>query len=377
MVPGWKVKRELLRLGAQISGLPRRFMEKFARVHYERTRWDKITVTEGPALPGEKYAIFLIYQPGPLPGSILETCRYLVANGYQTVLVSNGTLREEARSELGALCRYVLERPNFGYDFGGYRDGVHFLQQQGLSPAHLVLLNDSIWFPMQATSDVLARIEALPADITGLLLNLRRNGKMRKLHAMFRADKRPFEFLESYLIHLRRSTWESAPFRDYWDTYKQSSSKAFTVKRGELGFSKAMRRAGFSFGAVLRRDDFIAAIREKGEPFLDKTLRYAAYSDEAFLKGAMDLAKSHGDETLCERKRAHVIKVALRRRVNASFCWATEEIFGTHFIKKHNGVLFQRSREKYLEAVDAGDLQVDAPAALDEIRQRVRRDRGR
>ena len=137
-----------------------------------------------------------------------------------------------------------------------------------------------------------------------------------------------------------------------------------------------MRQAGFSLGALLRRDEFIEAIKVQSESFLDKTLRYAAYSDDSFRRSAIDISSAPRNEILAERKRAHVIAVALQRRVNASFCWATEEIFATHFIKKHDGFLFQRSREKYIEAVDAGDIRVDAPAALEEIRQRVRRDSG-
>ncbi|SOC18352.1 rhamnan synthesis F family protein [Rhodobacter maris] len=375
MIPGWKIKREAHRLLDQIASIPRKILEMSDRKRYDAERWEKISVTEGRGAPGDKFAIFLIYQPGPLPGSVLETCEYFCRHDYNIVLVSNGTLPDASRERLNACCRYILERPNFGYDFGGYRDGIHFLLGKAVSPSDLVILNDSIWFPMVAGSAVLPRIESLQSDIGGLLMSPRRIGKLRKVTRLLSRRKPPFEFLESYFIHLRRPIWESTAFRDYWQTYEQSSSKAVTVKKGELGFSQAMAAAGFSLDALLRRDLFIEDIRKRPESFLDKTLKYAAYSDAPFREAAKDLASGKGGAELCERKRAHVIAVALRRRVNSSFCWATEEIFATHFIKKHNGFLFQKSREKYIEAVDAGDIVVDAPAALEEIRQRVARDK--
>ncbi|WP_176518671.1 rhamnan synthesis F family protein [Rhodobacter maris] len=311
-----------------------------------------------------------------MPGSILETCRYLGANDYSVVLVSNGALPPASRDSLRPHCRSILERPNFGYDFGGYRDGIHFLQRQGLSPSHLILLNDSIWFPMVSDSQVIGRLEASALDVCGLLLRPRRRGEAKRAFGRRHQATGPSEFLESYLIHLRQPVWESETFRRFWRDYKQSSSKWLTIKRGEIGFSKALQAGGFSVGALSGLTAFIDAISQQGAPFLDKALHYAAAPGMAFPTTVPELAEFGQEGAPSDQKRAYIIAIACRERFNASFCWATETLFETHFVKKHNSALFRMSREKYLEAIDAGDIRADAPAALEEIRRRVHAARG-
>ena len=60
-----------------------------------------------------------------------------------------------------------------------------------------------------------------------------------------------------------------------------------------------------------------------------------------------------------------------KRRFNASFAWATEQLFATTFVKKHPNRLFQIGRLHFLEAVDNGDIPSNNHAALEELRTRV------
>lgn len=114
--------------------------------------------------------------------------------------------------------------------------------------------------------------------------------------------------------------------------------------------------------------------------FLERTLIFAAYSDAGL--------QQERDALLAEPKRSdwhnralmHIVRTVERRRFNASFFWATEQLFDTSFVKKNDGMLFRLSRAKYVQAVSTGDLQVDAAAALAEIytmvdSERVRRDK--
>lgn len=374
MIPGWKVRRELWRVVDQFRELPARLLEPLQRWRYERTRWSLIKVHGDAAYPGQKLCVFLVYQPSRLAPSVLETLDFLSANGYATLLVANAGLTGEALSQVLSKAWRVMERPNFGYDFGGYRDALHFLDRQEFAGSHLILLNDSIWFPMLKTSRVIEHLEASPLDMTGLFLHVpARNELEKESNRLFRKRKLA-EHIESYLTMIPRKTLLRREFAAFWQTYPQTRSKTLTIRRGEIGFSKAMAAAGLSIGALSRRSTFLQAVAQFSDHQLEKTLVYAAYSDAPFQAERDAILQTERGPTWRTAALEHIRRVVERRRFNASFCWATEEIFGTTFLKKHPGRIFQEGRRQFLRAVDNGDLACDNLVALEELRQRVAKD---
>jgi len=91
----------------------------------------------------------------------------------------------------------VIERPNFGYDFGGYRDGILLLEAWGIAPERLLILNDSIWMPLAPNSTLIDRFEAAEGAVIGGILH---PDKVRR-----RVVKRVRRgFVESYLYLINR-----------------------------------------------------------------------------------------------------------------------------------------------------------------------------
>lgn len=380
MIPGWKIRRELTRLATQIGTIPRRLTDPFAFRQYSRRRWDVVTQTRGQVPPGQKICIFLLYQPVQLAGSVLETCDFFCSKGYSVLVVANGGLQPAALDLLLPRCWHVLERPNFGYDFGGFQDGVLFLEQAGIAPDNLIILNDSIWFPMSGSATVIADLERSPHDVTGLLMHLpARNDEAgfsaaNGAEAGHKARRRRTEHIESYLIAVRRDVFASATFQGFWRHYVPSSAKHVTITRGEIGFSKAMAAGGLKVGGLSDRTRFSAMIQTRGPEFIELALRYAAYSDQDLQAERDRILALPRDAAWCAAAKDHILRTVRRRRFNASFCWAAEHLFGTSFVKKNDGMLFRRSRVRYLEALAAGDLDADRPAALAEVRRMVERD---
>lgn len=375
MIPAWKVRRELVRLVTQIRTLPRRAIEPALRWNHDRTRWARIRIegTEPPQT--DKICVLLVYQPSELPASILTTCSYLSDKGYSVLLVANGGLRPQDRALVAPLIWRLMERPNFGYDFGGYRDAIHHLMREGQSPRFLILMNDSIWFPMHTGQPVIERLEASEFDLTGLLLHVPARNEIEEGMRRRPRRRKLAEHIESYVTIVPRHVFLSEPFVAFWQGYKQTSSKTLTIKRGEIGFSKALSAAGMTIGALSRRSLFLEAILEKSDDFLARTIHYAAYSDAEFSREAKELSESRNDPDWRQRALKHISTVVARRRFNASFCWATEQIFATSFVKKHPDMLFQLNRMRFLEAVDNGDLECNNTAAIVEMRARAERDR--
>ncbi|MCG3267390.1 rhamnan synthesis F family protein [Yoonia sp. I 8.24] len=368
MPPVWKLKRELIRLASQTRDLPRRVLECHARKKYDSVRWDNIRISGASEAQTSKYCILLVFQPAELPASLIRTCEFMKTKGYNVIVVANGGLRVSAREQVLTSAWRLLERPNFGYDFGGMRDAIHYLQEQQVSPTKLALMNDSIWFPMWTGSDVIERLECSGCDVTGLLLHVPTRNEYPNHMAQSRPLSKRAEHIESYLTMVSAKAYDDPAFAQFWATYEQTNSKILTIKRGEVGFSRAMENAGLTVGALSRRWLFLQEIKTRSDRFIEQTLRYAAYSDAHFERESVALLAAPRDGTWRDDALEHIEDVVRARRFNVSFCWATEQIFQTAFLKKNIDRLFRIGRIRFLEGVDNGDILCDNLEALAELR---------
>lgn len=367
MIPVWKIRRELGRIGmkiynlpATLVSLPTRLSEPKRRAQYDRD-FDRLTrVTLGAQVAKGRIAIFLIYQPLGVPPSILETCRWLVSKGYAPLIVSNGPLENAARNTLAAESWRLLERPNFGYDFGGYRDGVRLLCRWNIAPERLIIMNDSVWMPM--VPNLMEQIEQSSADVD--IYGLLHDTKIIDNRKGDKPGKRPYSYVESYFYLLRQNTWANPAFQGFWRGYQMSNDKLHTVKFGEIGFSRTMAAAGLTLGGLCRRDLFLARLREKDDAFLQLTLKYAAYVDADLIRSArlLDIRDPNAPGW---RKEVfeHVERTVRRRRFHSSFPFAHDHIFGSGFMKKNSEPIWSEMRRTYLRALADG-MVAEPPAVI-------------
>ncbi|RRH71509.1 rhamnan synthesis F family protein [Falsigemmobacter faecalis] len=374
-LPLWKVKRELKRLVFQLQDLPRRLRQLPGQLRHDKTlaeydaNFDQATrLIPGAALPGPKVALLVIYQPRGLPASIFHTIEYLTRHGYAVLAVLNTPLPEGDLARLTALCWQVLERPNFGYDFGGYRDGLRILNRQGVTPDRLIIMNDSVWFPFQG--DPLAQMEAaLEAEgLDGLGLN--QDQKLRRDASG--AESFETRQLESYFFLFSGAAARSEAFQAFWQGYRMSSDKSYTIKHGEVGFSTCLMERGLRLKGMIRRQEFLQAMEEAGVEDLRLALDYAVYADEHHARdGAALLAGYDGSPDWRAQALAHVKAVALRRPFNVGFPLAADRLFGTAYVKKNSQAFFHRMRMQILRGIDSGLIAPPPPDLLSEFRAMV------
>jgi hypothetical protein len=351
MVSAWKIRRELDRLRQQLQGIMDLVTDPIAQRQLERVLAAGLPSTVGALKMGPKIALFLIYQPKGLSESTLETCRFLKRAGYIPFVVSNAPLTRQDRIRLQPCVWRIIERPNFGYDFGGYRDGLTYLRQCGLTPAELLILNDSVWFPTITETDILVKLAASPADIAGPILRVR--GSER--------------FLESYLFRLRRSALEHPAFSDFWANLKLTSNKYYVIRRGERGFSAAMRGAGLQVEGVYDKATFVEDIAIQDETFLRSTLKYGAYIDADLVKESANLLQENHTGWR-EDAIVHIRKVLEKRQVYSSFPYANVQLTGYPLLKKSTEPVSKAWRLAYLKAVEAEEVPAPSDQVLAEIR---------
>ena len=91
----------------------------------------------------QKVAIYLIFPTSGVQESHLSAIEYIASSGYSPLVVSNLFLGDSDRQEVRSRCWQLIERPNYGFDFGGYRDGVLQLASSLHELTRLVIVNDS------------------------------------------------------------------------------------------------------------------------------------------------------------------------------------------------------------------------------------------
>lgn len=361
MIKRWKLRRELNRIREQIASVPAFIYEPLLQARYDRMRDSQIRISDGNIALCEKVALFLVFQPHSLADSVEETCAHLLSCGYSILLVANGGVSENDRKRLSAYVWRFLDRPNFGYDFGGYRDGIIKLDDWKISPERLLILNDSIWLPLHEGSSPVLQAEETGDAITGLLMHTRASRE--------RLDGPEVDgMIESYFFSIPASILRQDGFRRFWRDLRLSNSKVRVIHRGERGFSKAMHAAAIPLSALSSRRLFLSAVSQVSPQFLRSTLYYAAYVDADFQRRGDLLLETFGPtDAWREEALAHIFATVRRRRFNASFYWAADRLALTNFMKKNKGELFARMRRSYLLAVSDGALPTPPAAVMLEI----------
>lgn len=368
MIPGWKIAREADRFVQQVKACFGVVWEPFVQRRYDRDRARLVTVSNGRQLLHTKVAVYLIYQPNGILSSTLQTCRMLDAAGYSPLVVSNGPLTVEAQDALRQVSWRIMQRPNYGYDFGGYRDGILHLKESGITPDCLLVMNDSIWYPLGERDTLLPRLEASGLDVAGTIVH--RGFKKTILR------RRATRVIESYLFLFSRKATENVEFLNFWMNYRLSSNKYNAVHRGERKVAEVMLAAGLTADGLFGRAEFLKEISIQSNQFLRKTLEYGAYTDDGLEAEARALlAEVRPLSDWRERALDHISRTTERRNFHGSYVFASSKLLDMPFLKKGTGTflkrtygtLYTRMRGKYVEAVHARDLPSPRLEVLSEI----------
>lgn len=297
--PLWKITRELKRPLAQLKLLPSRIgTYVFGNRYYDWFLAKDSRITEGRAAHSPRIAVYLIFPSQGVLASHIEALKYLISRGYAPLVVSNLPLPDADRERVLDLCWLCLERPNFGYDFGGYRDGILLARDKAAQIDRLVLLNDSSWFPLPGAQDWIAEAEKTGLDFAGAVSNYGHPRvapeEFRSIRWGYTTSHRNFHYC-SFALMMSGRLMADPKFIGFWQRFPLTSDKKVTVRRGEIGLSQWITSSGYSHGttydpsgldrrlAELSHEDTKAAVR--GAVFLDRPrldeLRERLLADDA------------------------------------------------------------------------------------------------
>ncbi len=213
-------------------------------------------VQRGSIGDATRVVIYLIYPKQGLVDSHFRALNYFLEHGYAPVVVSNVFLSQEDRERLQGCANHLIERPNYGYDFGGYRDGILFLRERLHTLDRLVLMNDSVWFPVAQAKDWLSTAENMGHDVVGAASNYfvgpEEMSKGEDLPGSWRYDTRHPRFHYcSFALSFGPAVLRDKGFMGFWERFKLSSDKVETVRRGEVGLGQWVVHSGHSHSCTL------------------------------------------------------------------------------------------------------------------------------
>ena len=306
-----KLGRELSRFGRQMVAAPGNLWRyQTERRHYDRVTARQIVTTDGQVAQTDRVALYLIFPGMGVQPSHLRALRWMTDNGYAPLVVSNLPLGDADKAQLLPLCWRILERPNVGYDFGGYRDGILHLGDTLPALTRLVFLNDSSWFPMPGTEDWLQQAETAGPDFVAASyhwgIDRVRPHDFRTIRWRFGTGNRNFHY-GSFALSVGPAVLRDPGFFAFWKAYRLTGDKSKTVRRGETGFTRWVLRSGHSHAAthdIATLDADLAAMSD--DRLADLAAKLILHEDSTMRQVKLDtLASAQG------RDRAVLIPLIL------------------------------------------------------------------
>lgn len=360
--PPWKVKRELDRLGAALwRRLRGSLIEPPRQWLYDlRSEREERWLTGERALT-ERVAVLVLFQPKGLAGSVQLTLDHLMAEGWSVIVVSNAPLSVSDAAMVTNRAAKLLQRPNVGYDFGGYRAGLALLASIGHQPERLILMNDSVWFPLREGDDTLRRMEASCAAMTG--------------HIFKTEVKKGQDHLESHLLMVSTEALKHPAWAQFWDCFLMSDDRVTTIRRGEKGLSQTLISAGLNVKGLIARDSFLECLGALGEPALRDVMADVVHHRADAQSLCDELSQSYTWRGEFLDWVSGVLENSRQHLISATFVAPAMWLCRIGFVKKTRDSRFHLARLKVLELEEAGRIEPLHPQVRAEIAASVEEQR--
>jgi hypothetical protein len=362
-----KIKLESLRILYRCQSWIMALYEPWLRFKSDKIRPNAFKINDGGICVKSKVAIFLIYQHKGLSSSIVRTCIHLVDKGYAPLIISNSPLCDQSLKKLKEVSWKIVFRSNFGYDFGGYRDGLWLLDYWKVHSESLIIMNDSIWFPLYDDDTTIECMESSSENFLGLFEGEKQPGRFRKNRV---DSRRPF--FGSYFWMLKHEALVNPGFTSFWTKYKSTSSKSNTIRHGEMKFTKAMIDAGISNKSLLRMEYILDWLNQRSNIQLLDSIDDLTSTDPRLSKALEDIRNSYEDSPLWRVKAFDVIgKITCRKNILATSPTLSVYALSSGFFKKGSDVKGLEALRHFVKTVNEGKkLRKPHPSIWAEMEER-------
>jgi lipopolysaccharide biosynthesis protein len=192
-----------------------------------------------PAIaPSTRAVVFAHYDPdGKIDPHVVHALRQYRRHCDRLVFVSNGGCRTPPR-DVAAIVDTYLPRPNIGYDFCAWRDGL-----AAIDPGEhdeIICVNDSVYGPLADLGPTLESPRTASADLWGMVVSeqpARRGGPAVR-------------HVQTWFFAMRRRFLQSDAFQRFWSAVEPQADKQGVIERYEVGLSEAAERGGMVVAGI-------------------------------------------------------------------------------------------------------------------------------
>lgn len=360
-----KFFREIFRLIKQLVFLPKNIGNfLFGTFYYDIFLAKSKKQYSGSLSLKNRTVIFLIFPEAGITNSHLRTLKYFIKNNYSPIVISNLPLIESDRSEILKNCCSLIERKNFGYDFGGYRDAILHLSKNIKKFDNLLLINDSTWFPILQDNAFINFINNSNLDFIGatshygferLKLPSKRENLPKTIN--FNSDNRNFHYA-SYALSFSKKILNDSNFYKFWKTLRLSGTKNVVVRRGEIGLTQfIIRNKYYSHGSFIDSEKLETTLKEFSRERLLKICHEVIVENKSLKifkeKFLIDLENSSRNEII-----SFLIIIVSRQIIVFSLLKFLIEELRFPFIKKMLLKLDKDSAEKTYNIIKSLDEEI-------------------
>lgn len=176
---------------------------------------------------------------GELRSDIIPLLRAYKGHADVVFIGATPTLKQNRQiiQRLKGICHSIIIRDNEGYDFGSWKTGIRFCQEDIQTRNEIILTNDSLWGPVNPLKHLFKRIRLSSADVVGLTDDL-----MYSYH------------LQSSFLVFRQKAICSQAFQTFWESLPMFNSKRELVKACEVGLSTLLSNADMSLESIYTKN---------------------------------------------------------------------------------------------------------------------------
>ncbi len=191
----------------------------------------------------------------------------LIRSGFSVVYVDVPVSQHFPKDyEWAAKEVHFIRRLNYGYDFGSWSAGLGEAIDAIEHADEILLVNDSC-FLVKPTRYFFQKMRRTNGDIVGICDSFERTHHIQSQLILFRGEAIKSDFV------LR-----------FFDEYKPSSDKGYTVEHGELGLSNKARQCGIRIASVASYNELAQMWLSRGPEYLQRAQMAFGGNDSSVLR---------------------------------------------------------------------------------------------
>ena len=161
------------------------------------------------------------------------------------IFVSDSYIDEKELKKIKKYCMHTITEHHGEYDFGSYKRGFLYLQEQGLlqNTDELIFCNDSVYAPLYPLEDMFNTMSPKKLDFWGNTANM--EGYKLIENGVVGGFKVPH--VQSYFVVFKPQVFNSEVFKEFILSVKPVVRKRVIIIKYEQGLTKVLKKSKFKW----------------------------------------------------------------------------------------------------------------------------------